>query len=157
MNSRFDFDALVGICLQTLEEMQHRTARTIDLFLVVRNWLIGYHIVEYEQNGDDRAKYGRRLIKSLSESLGRKGVKGVSSSSLKQIRSFYLDYKEIGQTPSDVLPPSKISQTLSDLLWSERKAGKGFSSQTPQSRFTVDNDHFYIDRVDELSNRKATP
>ena len=35
----------------------------------MRNWLIGYYIVEYEQNGKDRAEYGAKLLKKLEEFL----------------------------------------------------------------------------------------
>jgi len=34
--------------------------------LTIRNWLIGYYIVEFEQNGKDRAEYGISLLKSIA-------------------------------------------------------------------------------------------
>lgn len=38
--------------------------RNINQQFSIRNWLIGKFIVEYEQNGTDRAKYGKQLIKN---------------------------------------------------------------------------------------------
>jgi len=130
MSDPFDFRALVRRCLQTHEHLQQQAARTVNLVLVVRNWLIGRHIVEYEQSGSDRAEYGRRLIVSLSECLRGQGVSGCSSTNLKQCRTFYLSYKGIGQTASDLLLPPQTGQTPSDLL----KANPG----PPPSGLSVD-------------------
>jgi hypothetical protein len=116
MSDGFDFHALVGLCLQSHEQMQQQAAKTVNRLLVVRNWLIGLHIVEYEQKGSDRAKYGRRLIAALSECLRGQGLNGCSATNLKQCRTFYLSYKGISQTASDLLPPSQTGQTPSDQL-----------------------------------------
>ncbi|MGB4335543.1 MAG: PDDEXK nuclease domain-containing protein [Chromatiaceae bacterium] len=116
MSNGFDFHALVSLCLQAHEQMQQQAAKTVNRLLVVRNWLIGRHIVEYEQQGSDRAKYGRRLIAALSECLRSQGLNGCSATNLKQCRTFYLSYKGIGQTASDLLPPTQTGQTPSDPL-----------------------------------------
>jgi hypothetical protein len=116
MSNGFDFHALVSLCLQAHEQMQQQAAKTVNRLLVVRNWLIGRHIVEYEQQGSDRARYGRRLIAALSECLRSQGLNGCSATNLKQCRTFYLSYKGIGQTASDLLPPTQTGQTPSDHL-----------------------------------------
>ena len=82
--------------------MQHRAARSIDTSLVIRNGLFGWYIVEFEQGGAERAElYGKSLINRLSRELKTLGLKGVSSTSLKQCRTFYLAYEKIGQAPPD--------------------------------------------------------
>ncbi len=82
--------------------MQQRAARSVDTSLVIRNWLFGWYIVEFEQGGAERAElYGKSLINRLSRELKSLGLKGVSSTNIKQCRTFYLAYKKIGQTPSD--------------------------------------------------------
>ncbi len=111
MANTFDFDSLVAICLKTHEEMQHRAARSVDLSLVVRNWLFGWYMVEYEQNGADRAQYGSRFVATLSERLRQIGVKGSSQTRLKLYRAFYLQYKRIGPTLSDQLGSVQDSET----------------------------------------------
>ncbi len=46
--------------------------------LTLRNWLIGYHIFEYEQHGSDRAQYGARLLETLAQDLRKRMGKGFS-------------------------------------------------------------------------------
>ena len=45
------------------------TVKAINRFATVRNYVIGFYIVEYEQHGSDRAKYGDRLLKRLAEKV----------------------------------------------------------------------------------------
>ena len=56
------FDLLFHIIQNTHQHFRHQAIRAVNVSLTIRNWLIGYHMVEYEQNGEDRAKYGLRLI-----------------------------------------------------------------------------------------------
>ena len=79
MNSDFGFQQLVALCERTPQEMQSRAGRTVDTFLVVRNWLCGWYILEYEQSGADRAASGAYLIKRLSNELGKQLGKGFST------------------------------------------------------------------------------
>ena len=65
---------------------------------------IGKRIVEEEQKGNKRANYGEKLLLELSEKLIKEFGKGFSVTNLKQMRMFYLSYKDIipiGQTVSD--------------------------------------------------------
>ncbi len=74
---------------------------SIDSEMVNTYWLIGKEIVEEEQNGDNRAGYGRHIIQGLSEKLNTKYSKGFSATALKNARYFYLSYPNvIGQTVS---------------------------------------------------------
>ena len=65
MSTAFGFQQLVELCRQTHETMQSRAVRSVDLALVVRNWLFGWYIVEFEQDGTDRAQYGQATLKSF--------------------------------------------------------------------------------------------
>ena len=96
----FNFDALVELCQRTHEELHRRAIRSVDIAMVTRNWLIGGFLVEYEQNGADRAKYGIKFIDNLSQRLKRVGIKGTSATRLRLFRSFYLQYKGIQPTVS---------------------------------------------------------
>ena len=113
-----DFEELIALCRDTHEEIARRTVRIADTWLAARNWLLGWYIVEFEQNGSDRATYGAGLLDRLSEELG----KGFSVRSLRQFRAFYLSRKAIGTPPSGSLlslsvnpadRQSMIRQTLS--------------------------------------------
>lgn len=61
----------------------------------MRNWLIGYYIVEFEQKGDDRAKYGDRLLQKLAVDFRKKSMKGLGESDLSRFRQFYNCYASI--------------------------------------------------------------
>ncbi len=43
-------------------QLQASAANAVNKSLTMRNWLIGYYIVEYEQNGEDRAEYGDKVM-----------------------------------------------------------------------------------------------
>lgn len=67
--------------------------------LTLRNWLIGFYIVEFEQKGEDRAEYGDKLLLKLSQKIG---IPGLSETNLKNSRLFYLLYPEIRQLMTDL-------------------------------------------------------
>ncbi len=117
--SEFGFRSLIELCRTTHEQLQLQAARSIDTALVVRTWLFGWYIVEYESGGAERAEiYGRQLIDLLATELKTCGVKGCSPTNLRKFRSFYQSYPQtvgLQQAPS-VVPDStcrEIQQTLS--------------------------------------------
>ena len=125
MSDSFGFPQLVELCHQTHQEMQRRAGYAVDSFLAVRNWLFGRYIVEFEQRGADRAEHGRRLIPLLAMTLNGLGIKGVSTTNLKQFRSFYLSCREIGPTVSDQSGALPVKgQTLSDLFPENRASAE---------------------------------
>ena len=81
-----------------------RAASAVNVALTARNWLVGAYIVEFEQNGEDRAKYGARLIPELAKSLKHNGLRGLGQPNLKRCRQFYSAYPEIGATVSHQFP-----------------------------------------------------
>lgn len=123
------FEQLLTLFQETHRELQNRAARSVDIALVVRNWLFGWYMVEFEQAGADRAEhYGKSLINRLSGELKSLGLKGVSPTSLKQCRAFYTAYREISQALSvesntSVLDNPDILQTLSAELASKFTLG----------------------------------
>ena len=54
--------------------LQAQAAHAVNLALTSRNWLMGCYIVEFEQNGEDRAAYGEQLLKKLEQRLKIKGL-----------------------------------------------------------------------------------
>ncbi len=93
-----------------------RVAAHANQMLTIRNWLIGCYIVEFEQNGEDRAKYGDRLFEELSAALGKTGFKGASVTNLRLFRLFYFSYPEIRQSVTGELKNliPEIHQSLTD-------------------------------------------
>jgi predicted nuclease of restriction endonuclease-like (RecB) superfamily len=92
--------------------------KAVNQLLTIRNWLIGYYIVEFEQKGEERAVYGEKLIETLAHKLKELEVKGLSYTNLTVFRVFYLSFPEILQTVSEELkqPSNKILQTVSEEL-----------------------------------------
>lgn len=64
----------------------------VNQLLTIRNWVIGYYIVEFEQRGEDRAKYGTHLLSNLADKLN---IKGLDRTMLSLCRLFYQKYPEI--------------------------------------------------------------
>ena len=84
-----------------LENARKKVVTTVNQTMVLTYFEIGKMIVEEEQKGENRAEYGKKILKILSKKLTEKYKKGFSLTNLKQIRSFYLVYSEKGQTVSD--------------------------------------------------------
>ena len=103
-----NFETLVNNVYQAHCVLQQNAQKAVNHFLVIKNWLMGYYIVEYEQNGEDRAQYGERLIDEMSKTLRAKGLKGCSPMSLKNSRKFYKIYPQIRQTLSVELQKARI-------------------------------------------------
>lgn len=84
-----------------LTEAQKYAKRQIDNTITVTYYQIGRMIVEREQQGEKRARYGEQLIKGLSAYLTKKFGDGFSTVNLKNMCKFYLVYSiQKGQTVS---------------------------------------------------------
>ena len=88
----FSFDHLSELVLQLHDSAYSATVKAINRFATIRNYVIGFYIVEYEQHGNDRAKYGDRLLKRLAERVNRRGI---NETILYSCRKFYLIYPQI--------------------------------------------------------------
>ncbi|MCM1136032.1 MAG: PDDEXK nuclease domain-containing protein [Clostridium sp.] len=83
-----------------LSNAREKTKTAVNVMMVYAYYEIGKTIVEEEQNGNNRAAYGKRMLQSLSEYLTQKFGKGFSVGNLKNIRQFYKTYvsDQIGET-----------------------------------------------------------
>jgi DUF1016 N-terminal domain/YhcG PDDEXK nuclease domain len=136
-----NFDELVQILAQTHRSLQQQSSQVIDFSLVVRNWLFGYYIIEFEQKGEDRAQYGSRQLVKLAEKLRSKEVPGCSVSNLKNFRQFYQAYPEISQTLSgellDRLPLVELSQNFR-LSWSHYQLLMSINNPDERSFYEIE-------------------
>ncbi|WP_352422174.1 PDDEXK nuclease domain-containing protein [Proteiniphilum sp.] len=110
-----NFDQLIDNVYQTHCQLQLNAKKAVNINLTIRNWLVGYYIVEFEQNGEDRAKYGTNLIGELASKLKMKGLKGFSVSALKNHRTFYLLYPQISQSVISFLGEEKSQSVTGEL------------------------------------------
>jgi len=112
---RLNYGGLVESIARLHMRTQVGAAAAVNQFLTLRNWLIGACIVEFEQRGSDRARYGERLLSCLSEDLAKRGIRGCSQDRLEWMRRFYVVYPQIRQTLSDEsLSPVTLSRISPD-------------------------------------------
>ena len=111
-----NFELLIQKLQFTHDTLHASAAKSVNTAMTLRNWIYGYYIVEYEQNGEDKAKYGDKLIRSIEKKLKDKGQKGMSFTNLNIFRQFYLTYPQIGQTLSDFFKTFPIVQSPSEQL-----------------------------------------
>lgn len=105
------FDELVKAVKATNEASQASALKAINRMLTMRNWLIGYYIVEFEQKGKDRAQYGDKLLKRLEVRVGKPGL---TVTTFKLSRSFYRLYPQMSNIFVTPVPISeRIGATMS--------------------------------------------
>ena len=78
--------------VELLQNARHQVLRTVNSTMVCTYFQIGRMIVEEEQSGKDRAEYGKKILKGLSEELKKEFGKGFSTDNLENMRKFYLAY-----------------------------------------------------------------
>jgi predicted nuclease of restriction endonuclease-like (RecB) superfamily len=93
------------------DEGRRRAYQAVDRHMTESYWQIGHDIVEYEQGGKAKAKYGKALITNLSRDLTLRHGRGFSRSNVIRFRQFYLTYP-IGATMSHQLSWSHIVELL---------------------------------------------
>ena len=106
-NALHSFSDLASIIQSTHDVAQSSAIRAINRMQTMRNWLIGYYIVEFEQHGKDRAEYGTQLLKKLEEQVNRKGL---NVTLFQTSRNFYNLYPQMG----GLFIPNEIYSTLSN-------------------------------------------
>ena len=106
-----DYDVLLQNIGQELTRGRQRVVSAVNAAMVESYWRIGQYIVEYEQNGNEKAVYGSDLLNRLSRDLTDIYGKGFSHSNLIYIRKFYISYPK-SQTVSDFLTWSHYVELL---------------------------------------------
>jgi len=126
-----NYHALVESTVALHRESSGRAALAENRWLILRNWEIGAHLVEFEQNGEDRAKYGARLLTVLSHDLKRRSVSGSSAEMLGRMRLFYRAFPQLrAQIPSSLmtesrkLPDPPVRPEISSSAMTNSVAGK---------------------------------
>jgi predicted nuclease of restriction endonuclease-like (RecB) superfamily len=108
------FEKLLDNISQVHNSLQQSAIKAINQHITLRNWVIGCYIVEYEQKGEDRAKYGDNLTERLAQLLN---IKGLGSRNLRSCRLFYLTYTQFSTVLQSIaLTELPIWQTLSAKL-----------------------------------------
>ncbi|WP_320913804.1 YhcG family protein [Butyricimonas paravirosa] len=104
-----NFETLVEHISTIQCTLQAQAAHAVNLALTSRNWLMGCYIVEFEQNGEDRAAYGEQLLKKLEKRLN---IKGLNERRFREFRRLYLIYPQLKQPITQYIT-SQIQNSLS--------------------------------------------
>ncbi len=115
------------------QEMRGRAAAIANSSLVVRNWLVGAYLVEFEQRGSDRAKYGVRLLEQVARDLRASGLKGLDQKTLRECRSVFRCYPQVRQA----LLPEIVTPALLRSLPAPPDAASGVAVVSPSIRGAV--------------------
>jgi predicted nuclease of restriction endonuclease-like (RecB) superfamily len=106
-----EYQNLISQISETYLDGQKKAVLAVNSFLVETYWQIGRYIIEFEQDGEIKAKYGKYLIDNLTKDLTTRLGKGFSKSNLLYMRLFYLEYPK-GETPSHLLSWSQYVELL---------------------------------------------
>ncbi len=105
------YEALLENIGSLLEQARQKAYIAVNQVLVQTYWEIGKEIVEYEQQGEEKAEYGSGLLEDLSNDLRSRYGKGFSKSNVYLMRLFYLKYPKF-QTVSGKLSWSHYTELL---------------------------------------------
>ena len=96
--SNISFELLANSIREINSKAGNMAKSAVNQLMTLRNWAIGYYIVEYEQDGNDRADYGKNLLKKLEKQISEKGM---NETLFRVCRQFYLTYPQIHSTVSN--------------------------------------------------------
>ena len=115
------YQSIFGDVSSIIDAARRSAARSVNAVMTAAYWMIGQHIVEFEQSGEERAEYGTALIKRLAVDLTQRFGRGFSRQNIQQMRLFYLSY-----------PPEQILQALSE---ESGQSPQSLICQTPSGKF----------------------
>ena len=124
-----NFDHLVSSIGNIHDSLRRAAVGSVNKMLTFRNWLIGMYIVEYEQDGRDRAEYGANLIPRLAQRL--RARRGFSERNLQVFREFYRVYPQISRLVTVELPAFGIGAEIPQKPSAELPA-PGIGSEIPR-------------------------
>lgn len=79
-----------------IEQGRQAAYSSVNLAMINTYWNVGRRIVEEEQNGAQRAEYGKAVLKNLAEHLIPLYGESYSERNLSYYRKFYIDFQDIG-------------------------------------------------------------
>lgn len=151
MNNSSLSSSFFANAIKLIRSARHKIHRQINLTMVQTYFEIGRMIIDNEQKGSERAKYGKQLLVNLSEVLTKEFGSGFSETNLRQMRKFYLIY-QIQQTVSaEFKKPDTKRDTNNNEQSTPAKNGK---QQTVSAEFKLSWSHYLkLMRIDQTSER----
>lgn len=105
------FEKMISDIEALVNTSKNELATSINKVMTVTYWSIGKYIVEFEQEGNAKAEYGKNLLSTISKELTLRLGKGYSRPNLNNMRKFYLKYSNC-QIVSDKLSWSHICELI---------------------------------------------
>lgn len=134
MANSADLMPLMGQLRQLIADARQQALRAVDVIQVQTCWQIGRHIVEFEQGGEARAAYGKRLLPMLAEQLTREFGKGFDERNLRHMRAFFQCFpiwnavrSELSWTHYRLL--TRVDNEAARLWYMQESAGQNWSSR----------------------------
>ena len=126
VKSKPNYQKLLSAIGNTIDVARTNAVNTFNAQLVKANWEIGRHIIEFEQQGQQRAEYGTDLLARLSKDLKLRYGKGFGRRNILDMRRFYLAYQKWQAVPA------KLSWThiVTLIAVSDDTARKFYEKQT---------------------------
>jgi len=128
-----DLQPIISQIKELMETSRASVAREVNNAMLRYYWEVGRIIVEHEQDGEIKAKYGARLLSELSKRLTSEVGRGYSKSNLYNMRDFYLTYP-IFQMPSGKLSWSHYIELLAV---SDQDARAFYEKECASARWSV--------------------
>jgi len=144
--------------VELLQNARQQVLRTVNSTMTITYFEIGRIIVEEEQNGKDRAEYGKQLLKGLSQQLTKEFGKGFSIRNLEQIRQFYMTYSKsdsLTRILQTGIPQSLTAEFQSQKTQSMTAEFNKLNYQTLSSFFKLTFTHYvFLMRIDDEKERR---
>ncbi|MBC8874028.1 MAG: DUF1016 domain-containing protein [Planctomycetes bacterium] len=127
------YEGILTDVVELLERARRTSARAVNAVMTATYWEIGRRIVEFEQRGERRAKYGAQIIGRLSQDLTHRFGRGFSKRNVEQMRQFYLCWPIAqtvsAQSPLGLPPPDEAAKAQTVPAQSE--GAVAFSTRFP--------------------------
>jgi predicted nuclease of restriction endonuclease-like (RecB) superfamily len=140
-----------------LQNARLQVLRTVNTTMTLTYFEIGRMIVEEEQNGKDRADYGKQILKGLSEQLTNEFGKGFSRDNLENMRRFFLTYS-ISESLTRILQIQKEQSLTAEFKFKKTQSSatefNKIDYQTLSSFFKLTWTHYvFLMRIDDEKER----
>ena len=142
MATKSPIETLCNNSIELINYSRHLVAKQVNMVQLLTFYSLGKWIVDEQQQGESRAKYGQQVISKLSDALMKQFGKGFSEDTLKNARKFYMTYKD------------RISETVFS-LFAIQKSETVFSFFADEPPFTLPWSHYtMLMRIKDDNERK---
>ena len=131
MATKSPIETLCNNSIELINYSRHLVAKQVNMIQLLTFYSLGKWIVDEQQQGESRAKYGQQVISKLSVVLTKQFGKGFSEDTLKNARKFYMTYK------------NRISETVFS-LFAIQKSETVFSFFENNQPFTLPWSHYLL-------------